>query len=38
VSPTLFLTCFFVYIAAMIAFGWWVSRKKQSGDDFLLGG
>lgn len=37
-SPTLFLTCFFIYIAAMIAFGCWVSRKKQSGDDFLLGG
>ena len=37
-NPTLFLTCFFLYIAAMIAFACWVSRRKQSGDDFLLGG
>jgi SSS family solute:Na+ symporter len=38
VNPTLFLTCFFFYITGMIAFGCWVSRKKQSGEDFLLGG
>jgi len=38
VSTGLFLTCFFVYIAGMIGFGCWVSRRKQSGDDFLLGG
>ncbi len=37
-SPTLFLTCFFAYVAGMIAFGWWMSRRRQSGDDFLLGG
>lgn len=37
-SPTLFLICFFLYVLAMILFGWWVTRKPQSGDDFLLGG
>ncbi len=37
-SPTLFLICFFAYVAGMIAFGWWMSRRRQSGDDFLLGG
>jgi len=35
----LFLGTFFVYIVAMIGFGWWVSRNDRgSGDDFLLGG
>ncbi len=37
-SPELFLTCFAVYVTAMIVFGWWVSRKQTTGDDFLLGG
>ncbi|MDB4413087.1 sodium:solute symporter family protein [Pirellulaceae bacterium] len=37
-NPTLFLICFFVYVLAMILFGWWITRKPQSGDDFLLGG
>lgn len=37
-SPQLFLTCFALYVSAMIVFGWWVSRKQTSGDDFLLGG
>ena len=37
-NPTLFLTCFFVYIAGMIVFGWWMTRRKQTGSDFLLGG
>lgn len=37
-SPQLFLTCFAVYVSAMIVFGWWVSRKQTGGDDFLLGG
>lgn len=37
-SSSLFLTCFFIYVIGMITFGWWVSRKKQTGDDFLLGG
>ena len=37
-NPTLFLVCFFLYILGMIWFGWWVTRKKQSGGDFLLGG
>ncbi|KGE77040.1 sodium:solute symporter family protein [Halomonas salina] len=35
----LFLSSFFVYILAMIGFGWWVSRNDRgTGDDFLLGG
>ncbi|MFG6176915.1 sodium:solute symporter family protein [Halomonas sp. THAF12] len=35
----LFLGSFFVYILAMIGFGWWVSRNDRgTGDDFLLGG
>lgn len=35
----LFLGTFFIYIIAMIGFGWWVSRNDRgSGDDFLLGG
>ena len=37
-DATLFLSCFFVYLTGMILFGWWVSRRKQSGEDFLLGG
>ena len=37
-NSSLFLTCFFVYILAMILFGCWISRRKQSGNDFLLGG
>lgn len=36
---TIFLIGFFVYIVAMIGFGWYVSRRhRSSGDDFLLGG
>ncbi|MCP1362372.1 sodium:solute symporter family protein, partial [Halomonas sp. BBD45] len=35
----IFLGTFFVYIALMIGFGWWVSRHSRgTGDDFLLGG
>lgn len=34
----LFLGCFFIYACAMITLGWYVSRKKKNGDDFLLGG
>ena len=39
----LFLAGFAVYLLAMIALGWWVSRRQpgdaqQSGEDFLLGG
>ena len=37
-SASLFLACFFIYIVTMIVIGWWVTRKKQSGDDFLLAG
>lgn len=38
-NSQIFLVTFVLYIIAMIAFGWWVSRHKRgSGDDFLLGG
>lgn len=37
-TPELFLTCFAVYVLAMIFVGWWVSRKQTRGDEFLLGG
>lgn len=37
-NSTLFLTGFSVYIIFCIWFGWFVSRKKKSGEDFLLGG
>lgn len=37
-DATLFPGCFFTYLAGIILFGWWVSRHKQSGEDFLLGG
>ena len=37
-SPTLFLTCFGIYVVGITIFGAWVSKRKQSGDEFLLGG
>lgn len=37
-SPNLFLTCFGIYVFAMIFVGWRVSRKQTKGDEFLLGG
>ena len=37
-NSTLFLTGFVIYIVCCIWFGWFVSRKKTSGEDFLLGG
>lgn len=38
-NSQIFLVTFVLYIIAMIAFGWWISRHKRgSGDDFLLGG
>ncbi|MGI9428173.1 MAG: sodium:solute symporter family protein [Bythopirellula sp.] len=37
-SPTLFLTCFGIYIVAVTVFGSWIARKNQTGDEFLLGG
>mgnify|MGYP003649622912 CR=1 FL=1 len=37
-TPTLFLTSFGIYIIAVTAFGAWIARKKQTGDEFLLGG
>jgi SSS family solute:Na+ symporter len=35
---TIFIASFILYMLAMIAVGYFVSRKKQSGEDFLLGG
>ena len=37
-DSTLFLTGFIVYVIFCIWLGWFVSRKKTSGEDFLLGG
>lgn len=37
-SPTLFLTCFGIYVVAITIFGSWIARRNQSGDEFLLGG
>lgn len=37
-SPTLFLTCFGIYVVGLTLFGTWISRRNQSGDEFLLGG
>ncbi len=37
-NPTYFLACFLAYVVGLIAFGCWVSRRKQDGEDFLLGG
>lgn len=37
-SPSLFLACFGLYVVAITLFGAWIARRKQSGDDFLLGG
>jgi len=34
----LYIAVFILYIIAMIALGWFVSRKQKSGDDFLLAG
>lgn len=36
-NSNLFLICFFIYIILMIGIGWWVTRRKQTGDGFLLG-
>lgn len=36
-SPTLFITIFFVYVIAMILFSIYISKKQTSGEDFLLG-
>jgi SSS family solute:Na+ symporter len=33
-----FVAAFIAYMFAMIAIGWFVSRKQTSGEDFLLGG
>ncbi|GAC18247.1 sodium:solute symporter family protein [Paraglaciecola arctica] len=34
----LYIVVFILYILAMIALGWFVSRKQKTGDDFLLAG
>lgn len=34
----LYILAFVVYILAMIAVGWFVSRKQKTGEDFLLAG
>ena len=37
-SPTLFLTCFGIYVVVLTMFGSWIASRNQTGDDFLLGG
>ncbi len=37
-NATLFLTCFSIYIVAMITVGWWVTHREQTGDEYLLAG
>ncbi|MFV8781382.1 sodium:solute symporter family protein [Microbulbifer sp. SA54] len=37
-NATFFLSIFALYIAFLIAVGWFVSRRQSSGDDFLLAG
>lgn len=37
-SPTVFLVGFVVYIAVMIFIGWYSSRGKSEGTDYLTGG
>lgn len=34
----IYIIAFILYILAMIAVGWFVSRKQKTGDDFLLAG
>ena len=36
-SPTVFLVAFVVYIAVMIFIGWYSSRGKSEGTDYLTG-
>ena len=37
-NPTVFLVAFVVYIAVMIFIGWYSSRGKSEGTDYLTGG
>lgn len=37
-DPKVFLYSFIAYIVGTIIFGWWMTRKKQTGEDFLIGG
>lgn len=37
-NNSMFLIMFVIYVLAMIALGWYVSRNQKTGDDFLLGG
>lgn len=38
ISPTVFLIIFGIYILAMIVMSIYISKKQESGEDFLLGG
>ncbi len=37
-SPTLFLSVFAAYIVFLIGLSWWVTRRHEGGEDFLLAG
>lgn len=37
-NSTIFLSAFALYILFLIWLGWWVSRKQNTGEDFLLAG
>lgn len=37
-NSTIFLSAFSIYIIFLIFLGWWVSRKQEGGEDFLLAG
>ena len=37
-NSTLFLTTFAAYVGFLIALSWWVTRRHQGGEDFLLAG
>lgn len=37
-SPTLFLSVFAAYIVFLILLSWWVTRRHEGGEDFLLAG
>ncbi len=37
-NSELFLACFLLYVVGVIGFGWWLSRRRQTGEEFLLGG
>ncbi|GBU10066.1 proline:sodium symporter [Gammaproteobacteria bacterium] len=37
-NPKIFMMVFIVYVILMTIFGWFVSRKQKTGEDFLLAG